>query len=141
MRPPKKILLVASDEDHLGVLRFILETQRFRVTAAASAVEAAEILRTHFFEVLLCEWPLPGIEALLDQARAIDDQLRSLVLATSLKETPEGVYADAIATRGCSNAELLERVRILAARKRGPKFKKPVISAAPVTAAQDWRVA
>ena len=67
MRPKKRILLVDRDENRLGILRFVLSTHYFRMFGAADALEARELLRAEYPEVLLLVWPLEqqSVEALL----------------------------------------------------------------------------
>ena len=143
MRPKKKILLVGVNEDRLGVLKFTLEVNRFTATCAPTAGEALDLLQQRSYDLLLCDWPLIGIERLLDQARGIDETLHSLVMAPGQSQPPDDVFfADEILRRGgCRSAELLERVKLLTARKRGPRpERKPVVSV-DLASAENWRVA
>ncbi len=130
MRPKKRILLATANEVNGSVLKYMLEINRFAVKSTASAAEALETLQHETFDAMLCEWPLTGIERLLDQAWTIDADMRSLVLAGSLREKPQSIIADAVLLRGgCSPAELIERLKVLCARKRGPKsVNKPPVS-------------
>jgi CheY-like chemotaxis protein len=145
MRPKKKILLVGASEDRLSILRFMLDTNGFAVTAVVGAAAAIEQLRAQTYELLFCEhWPLPGIEHLLNQAYEIDPAMRSLVLAPGLTSSPAGLNTDAVLLRGgCSSFELLERVKILTARKRGPRSirKQPIAVPVPLMSTADRRLA
>jgi CheY-like chemotaxis protein len=133
MRPKKRILLAGSDEDRVGVLRYMLETNGFAVTTALTAADA--IARMHDapqpFELLVCEWPMQEMPRMLDAAHAPERHTPSLVIARSVVEPPEGIIADGILTRPnwCST-ELLAKAKMLSARKRGPRkgsMKKPVV--------------
>ena len=127
MRPKKKILLVGSNENRLSILSYLLETYSYRVTCAATAGEAATLLRAGSYELLLCQLPLDGVDDLLDIAHALDTHLPSMVLRGATKW--QGV-ADAIESRLVSSALILDRVRVLTIRKRGPRpLRKPPVSA------------
>lgn len=143
MRPKKRILLVGASEDRLSILKFMLVTRGFAVASAVGAAAAVEQLRAESYDLLLCDhWPLPGIEHLLNQAYEIDSATRSLVLAPALATSPAGLNTDAILLRGgCSSAELLERVKVLTARKRGPRPTRKQPVAVPVMSTEDRRLA
>ena len=130
MRPWKKILVVSMNEERASVLRFTLDVWGFAVTCAPSAAEAFDLVQAEKFEVLLCELPLVGIERLLELSREFDQGMRSLVLAGTVREFPVGINASAVIHKqDFSPAFLRERVRLLAARKRGPGLGiKPVAS-------------
>jgi DNA-binding response OmpR family regulator len=112
---------VSTSEDRASILKFMLEIKGFAVTASLSALEALDLLTNEQYHLLLCELPLTGIENLIDSARAIDEAMPSLALAGKLSQLPIGIHASAFikATDYCP-AYLLERVKVLTARKRGP---------------------
>ena len=144
MRPKKRILLVGASEDRLSILKFMFVTRGFAVGSAVGAAAAVEQLHAESYDLLLCLWPLPlpGIEYLLNQAYDIDSAMRSLVLAPALATSPAGLNTDAILLRGgCSSAELLERVKVLCARKRGPRPTRKQPIAVPVMSTADRRLA
>ena len=142
MRPKKHILIAGADETRVSVLRYLLLTHGYAVTAAASAAEALEYLAGRKYAVLLCDWPLPGIEHLVDQADLRYREMPSLVLASSLTQRPESCWSSAVLTKGFTAADLIERIKIFASRKCGPKKGKPVASVPPAAAdAADRRLA
>jgi CheY-like chemotaxis protein len=142
MRPKKKILLLAPFEERLSTLRFLLATSGYAVTGVATAPEALELLRQQQFELLLLDLPTPGIDELLDAAHAIDPFMRSLAMCANAGDITRGLCADAIFQRRPTSADLLERVKILCCRKRGPyPQQKPPITAPVILSAEDARVA
>jgi DNA-binding response OmpR family regulator len=129
MRPPKTILLVGADEDMVSRLKLVLWAYHYAVTSAASADAAIAEFRERQYELLFCLYPLAGVEQLLDQVRASEHPAPSIVYAPELKAYPAGIFADCIVLSNCPRAELLDRVKILSARKRGPRpLRKPVAS-------------
>jgi DNA-binding response OmpR family regulator len=106
MRPKKKILLIDENE------------ARFAVCCASSAAEA--ITASADFEVALLAWPLSGGSELLRKLRSQHPFTRTLALAEDAKGCPT-VSADVVLWGHPSTFELLERINVLAARKRGPR--------------------
>lgn len=134
MRPRKVILCVDDNEQTLAVRKFLLETRGYRVITAGTAQEALGILgepATGALDLLLCDLLLPDIDGgeLVRRARDLRPGIPTLLVSGTITQFERGSAADAFLPKGaCSPVELLERVRILVARKRGPK--KAVVSAA-----------
>ena len=122
MRPKKKILLVGDDADRVGILRYLLVTNHYAVVSAYSAAEARVILHEMTVELLFVVWPLDGALKLLEMARTDNAHIPTVVGSYDLESLPVGWAPDLTIGRGqyCS-AEILERVKVLTARKRGPK--------------------
>jgi CheY-like chemotaxis protein len=139
MRPKKKILLVSASEDRASILKFMLETHRFAVTAALSAAEAFNLLSQEQYHLLLCHLPLTGIESLIDKAHFIDEGMPSLAIADKLSQLPFCIHACAyIKPADYCSTYLLERVKVLTARKRGPQPRR--IAPTSVTAPGEERM-
>jgi len=129
MRPKKCILLIDSDEYRMSLRRFLFETNGFRVLSAESADAAERQFHDDGPDLIVCVCPTPGIDtvALLDRLKMQHSWVPSLALTKNETTRPAGLFADAtVYTVSCSNAELLERVRMMAARKRGPR-KQPSV--------------
>jgi DNA-binding response OmpR family regulator len=121
MRPKIKILLAGASEDSISILKFMLITNGYAVSTATSADEALALLDARTFELLLCDLPLDGVDNLLSQARAINSETHSMILGATTAEVAAGMCADIIFRRIPHAAELLERVKILTIRKKGPR--------------------
>jgi DNA-binding response OmpR family regulator len=116
------VLVVAGDEDLLARWSFVLETKLYRVHRAATAAEALAWLaglETDAVYVLIVAMPLDGLDALLADARGLHPEMRTLVAASCRADRYIGA-ADVFMPE-VSMIDLVERVRCLAARKRGPK--------------------
>lgn len=126
MRPPKVVLYVDANEDELSRRSFVLETRGFRVVRASTAPQAmAELEREGrgAVSVLLTEYDQLGdaTERLMHSAQAFDPEVRTLLTSRlALKENPT-TSAAVFLPRAAGMAELLERLRVLSARKRGPQ--------------------
>lgn len=127
MRPRKVILCVDDNEQTLAVRKFLLETRGYRVLTAACAHDAMAVLEsseTGTIDLLLCDLIMPHVDGseLVRRARAVRPGVPTLMISGTVTQFERGAEADAFLPKGaCSAVELLERVRILVARKRGPR--------------------
>lgn len=127
MRPRKVILLVDGNEQTLSVRTFMLETRGYRVVTAGSANEALELLRDKLpgeVDLLMSDLQLPQMDGneLARFAKCIHYTLPVLLVSSISTNFDRAAHADAFLPKGaCSPAEILDRVKILVARKRGPK--------------------
>lgn len=119
MRPPKHILIVSDDEVQLSLLRFVVNVNPlYRATACHSAQEALETLRTRQYDLLVVLCPLASLNELLPHAKLLYETMPSLVLYSKAVDV---IHCSADATiHNPSTADLLERIRILTIKKRGP---------------------
>ncbi|WP_047492050.1 response regulator transcription factor [Terriglobus sp. TAA 43] len=142
MRPKKIILCVDDNEQTLSVRKFLLETKGYRVLAATSGHEALEIVEKYApgeLSLLITDLLMPqmdGVE-LVRRMREAQPGLPSLMVSGTVTGYERGVGADMFLPKGaCSPVELLERVRVLVARKRGPKKGSHRVPVLPQIAAQ-----
>lgn len=134
MRPRRVVLCVDADEGELTRRKYVLETRRpYTVLRSSSGLSALELLRQlppGTVAVLVTECDLGGAmdgEELVAQVRAIDPSVRSLVTSRTRAGwvSLADVYLPKSAVLG--NAELLERIKILARRTTGPK-REPALN-------------
>lgn len=127
MRPRKTILCVEENEQALSVRKFMLETRGYRVIAMASAHAALEHLEMAMpgsIDLLLANLLLPGMDGneLIRRAKRIHPSLPTLLISGMTSNFERAHAADAFLPKNaCSAAEMLDRIRVLVARKRGPK--------------------
>ena len=127
MRPRKTILLVDHNEQTLSVRSFLLDTRGYRVIAVTTAREALEIVEraaSGSLDLLLADLLLPQMDGneLVRRAKMRQPELRAMLVSGTVTSAERATFADAFLPKGaCSPAEVLERVRVLVARKRGPK--------------------
>ncbi len=132
MRPRKVILCVDDNEQILAVRSFLLETKGYRVVPITSSHAALEWLETcgpGGVDLLLCDLVMPQMDGaeLVRRARVVRPGIPTLLVSGTVSAFERGAAADAFLPKGASSpVELLERVRVLVARKRGPK--KQVVS-------------
>ncbi|HEU5397955.1 MAG TPA: hypothetical protein VFV77_01635 [Gammaproteobacteria bacterium] len=117
MRPKKKIAVVDADADRAGILRFMLETNGYAAECFPGPKAAAPHLAS--FDCLVMHWEGKA----LNRRRA--PHVPVIVLApqegfrTIIAEAMGGY--DALIAKDVVASEFLERLKIITARKRGPR--------------------
>jgi CheY-like chemotaxis protein len=124
MRPKKVILCVDDNEQELSVLRFMLETNGFRVISANSGQEAIALFAEMPMDLVLADYAMPQMDGnqLVERLKQIAGHIPMILLGDPHKMGAEMHAADALlAKKNCSSQELLERIKVMSARKRGPR--------------------
>ena len=131
MRPKKVILCVDDNETTLSVRTFLLETRGYRVITATTSKEALEILERSCtnggpgsLDLLITDLLMPGMDGndLVRRAKQMHPMLPALIVSGTVASFDRALAADAFLPKGASSAvELLDKIRVLVARKRGPK--------------------
>ncbi len=127
MRPKKVILCVDDNEQVLSVRTFLLETRGYRVLSAATAEDALDQLRAMAvggIDLLLCDLLMPQMDGneLVRRAKQLHPGLPAMIVSGTVNAADRALHADVFLPKGgCSPAEMIERIRVLVARKRGPK--------------------
>jgi two-component system response regulator CpxR len=144
MRPKKTILCVDDNEQVLSVRTFLLETRGYRVLAVTTPHEALETVANSLpgsLDLLLCDLIMPQMDGneLVRRAKELHPSLPAMIVSGTVTAYDRAGRADVFLPKGASSpVELLERVRILVARKRGPRkvhLPSPPPSSHGITAA------
>lgn len=134
MRPKKTILCVDDNEQALAVRKFLLETRGgYRVVSACSGKDAMDRFRVGGIDLVLSDLVMPSMDGneLVRRMKEISPEVPMILISGSVKVFDHGNRADAFLPKGSSTpSEMLERIRVLIARKRGPKkHTRPVFDA------------
>lgn len=124
MRPKKVILCVDDNDQVLSVRKFVLETRGYRVLTAKNAEEAVELYDRGRVDLVISDLVMPHCNGndLIQQLKEIAPWVPAVLVSGSIKQFDPNSRADAFLPKvSCSPQELLERVRVLLVRKRGPK--------------------
>jgi two-component system, OmpR family, response regulator CpxR len=124
MRPKKTILCVDDNEQALSVRKFMLETRGYRVLTASSSALALEIFREGGIDLVLSDLIMPLMDGneLVRRMKELAPEVPAILISGSVKAFDRANRADVFLPKGaCSAVELLERIRVMVARKRGPK--------------------
>jgi two-component system, OmpR family, response regulator CpxR len=137
MRPKKTILCVDDNEQVLSVRTFLLETRGYRVIAAKNAQEAIETLELSLpgtLDLILCDLLMPQMDGneLVRRAKQLHPGLPAMIVSGTVNAFDRALHADVFLPKGANSpAEMIERIRVLVARKRGPKKAVAATSSQP----------
>lgn len=140
MRPKKVILCVDDNDQTLSVRKFVLETRGYKVLTAKNAEEALELYDRGRVDLVITDLVMPHCNGndLIMQLKEIASWVPAVLVSGSIKQFDPNTRADAFLPKGaCSPQELLERVRVLLVRKRGPK---KMTAAQPVIDREEVRI-
>jgi two-component system response regulator CpxR len=124
MRPKKTILCVDDNEQALSVRKFLLETRGYRVLTAIGSEQAMEIFRDGGIDLVVSDLIMPYMDGneLVRRMKELAPEVPAILISGSVKSFDRANRADAFLPKGaCTPVEMLERIRLMVARKRGPK--------------------
>lgn len=128
MRPKKIILCIDDNEQALSVRKFLLETRGYRVLSALTAEEAMEFFDRGGIDLVICDLVMPHTDGneLVRRMKERAPEVPAMLVSGAVHNFDRATAADAFLPKGaCSPLEILERVRIMVARKRGPRKHVP----------------
>ena len=129
MKPKRTILCVDDDERALSIRKVMLETRGYRVLTSSDPDHALTIMRNGSVDLVLADLMMPKLSGakLIDKMKAIAPHTPALLFSESVNACTEEHLADGWLPKGeLAPMELLERIRLLLVRKRGPKrFVEP----------------
>jgi two-component system, OmpR family, response regulator CpxR len=124
MRPKKVILCVNHNEQELSVLKFMLATNGYRVISASTGQEAIVVFKEAAVDLVLAEFSMPQMNGkqLVERLKGIAAHVPMILLGDPQVMSSGIQIADALlAKKNCTMHELLERIKVMSARKRGPR--------------------
>ncbi len=133
MKPKKTILCVDDNEQHLSIRKILLETRGYRVIACSNAGQALDAFRKGGVDLVLSDLVMTtGMDGsqLIEQIKTMSPQTPAILISGRVKIYERDSLADVFLPKGMYEpAELLERIRLLLIRKRGPKrqIEPPVV--------------
>ena len=124
MKPKRTILCVDDNEQSLSIRKVMLEARGYRVIACSNAQEALESFRTGGVDLVLTDLVMPGVDGtrLIDEVKSVSPETPTILFSGKIRIYDRDTRADVFLPKGMyAPAELLERIRVLLVRKRGPK--------------------
>jgi CheY-like chemotaxis protein len=124
MKPKKTILCVDDNEQSLSIRKVLLETRGYRVVACNNGEDAIERFRAGGIDLVLSDLIMPGVDGsrVVEQIKAISPETPAILLSGKVRIYDRDTHADVFLPKGMyAPAELLERIRLLLVRKRGPR--------------------
>jgi len=134
MKPKKTILCVDDNEQALSIRKVLLETRGYRVVACNNGQQALEAFHRGGIDLVLTDLVMPGVDGsqLIQEIKEFSPQTPAVLISGRVKIYERDTMADVFLPKGMYEpVDLLERIRLLLVRKRGPK--RPVeLRARPV---------
>jgi two-component system, OmpR family, response regulator CpxR len=125
-RPKKLILAVDDNEQTLSIRRFLFDNAGYRVLSASSGAEALEKLTAvgpQVVDLIVTDLMMLNMDGneLIRRAKEFDPDVRTLLVSGTVANYGEAYRADAFVPKGTTVRVLLQHVKVLTGRKRGPK--------------------
>ena len=125
MRPKKTILCVDDNDQSLAVRKFVLEYRGgYKVETASNGADALERFRKGGIDLVLSDFVMPHMDGneMVRRMKEIAPEVPMILISGSVKTFDHANRADAFLPKGnCNPCEMLERIRVMIARKRGPR--------------------
>jgi two-component system, OmpR family, response regulator CpxR len=124
MRPKKTILCVDDNEQSLSIRKVMLETRGYRVVTCTSGRDALEHFKRGGVDLILSDLVMPDVDGahLVEQVKQLSPETPAILFSGKIKVYDKDTRADLFLPKGMyAPVELLERIRILLVKKRGPK--------------------
>jgi len=124
MRVKKTILCIDDNEQSLSIRKFMLETKGYNVIACTSGREALQAFAENGVDLVLTDLMMPEVDGaeLIRKIKEVAPETPAILFSGKIKIYEKDLHADIFLPKGAyAPTELLERIRLLLVRKRGPK--------------------
>lgn len=124
MRPKRTILCVDDNEQALSIRKLMLETRGYRVLACTNGNQAFEVFKSGGVDLVLTDLQMPGLDgaALVKKIKEISATTPTILFSGKTRAYDKDLDADVFLPKGMyAPIELLERIRVMLVKKRGPK--------------------
>jgi DNA-binding NtrC family response regulator len=124
MKPKRTILCVDDNEQSLSHRKIMLETRGYRVASFTRGEEALEHFKKGGIDLVITDMAMPGLDGpqLIATVKNISPQTPAILISSKVRIFSHDSQADVFLAKGMyAPVDLLERIRILLVRKRGPK--------------------
>ena len=124
MKPKRTILCVDDNEQSLSHRKIVLETRGYRVVSFTRGQDAFDRFLQGGVDLVIADMAMPGLDGpqLIAKIKDESPQTPAILISSKVRLYDHDSRADIFLTKGMySPADLLERVRQLLVRKRGPK--------------------
>ena len=112
------------NEQSLSHRKIMLETRGYRVAGFSHGEEALERFKQGGVDLVIADMAMPGLDGpeLIAMIKDLSPQTPAILIASKARVYNHDSKADVFLTKGMyAPVDLLERVRVLLVRKRGPK--------------------
>lgn len=129
MRLKRTILCVDDNEQALSIRKLMLETRGYRVVACTGANQAWDVFRQGGIDLVLTDLLMPGLDGagLVGKIKDFSPETPAILFSGKVRAYEKDTRADVFLPKGMyAPVELLERIRLLLVKKRGPKRAGPL---------------
>jgi two-component system, OmpR family, response regulator CpxR len=124
MRPKRTILCVDDNEQALSIRKLMLETRGYRVLACTNGLHALELFKQGGVDLVLSDLQMPGLDGaeLVGKIKDLSATTPAILFSGKTRIYEQDTRADIFLPKGMyAPIELLERIRVMLVKKRGPK--------------------
>jgi two-component system, OmpR family, response regulator CpxR len=124
MKPKRTILCVDDNEQSLSHRKIMLETRGYRVASFNRGEDALARFLEGGVDLVIADMAMPGLDGpqLISRIKDASPHTPAILISSKVRIYDHDSRADVFLAKGMySPADLLERVRLLLIRKRGPK--------------------
>jgi two-component system response regulator CpxR len=124
MKPKRTILCVDDNEQSLSHRKIMLETRGYRVISHSRGEDALERFKQGGIDLVVTDMAMPGLDGpqLIAAIKTLSPHTPAVLISSKVRMHDHESQADVFLAKGMySPADLLERIRLLLVRKRGPK--------------------
>jgi CheY-like chemotaxis protein len=128
MRPKRTILCVDDNEQALSIRKLMLETRGYRVLACSNGHQALEAFKQGGVDLVLSDLQMPGLDGaeLVGKIKELSATTPAIIFSGKTRFYEKETRADLFLPKGMyAPIELLERIRLMLVKKRGPKRVTP----------------
>lgn len=127
MKPKRTILCVDDNEQSLSHRKIVLQTRGYRVASFSRGEEALERFTQGGIDLVIADMAMPGLDGpqLIAKVKELSPTTPAILISSKVRIYDHDSKADVFLTKGMyAPADLLERIRLLLVRKRGPKAQQ-----------------
>ena len=124
MKPKRTILCVDDNEQSLSHRKIMLETRGYSVATFARGEDGLARFLQGGIDLVIADMAMPGLDGpqLIAKVKEQSPQTPAILISSKARIYNHDSQADVFLAKGMyAPADLLERVRLLLVRKRGPK--------------------
>jgi two-component system response regulator CpxR len=124
MKPKRTILCVDDNEQSLSHRKIMLETRGYRVITHSRGEDALERFKQGGVDLVVTDMAMPGLDGpqLIAAIKTLSPHTPAVLISSKVRMYEHESQADVFLAKGMyAPADLLERIRLLLVRKRGPR--------------------
>jgi len=123
MKPKRTVLCVDDNEQSLSHRKIMLETRGYRVASFTRGEDALARFLQGGVDLVIADMAMPGLDGpqLISRIKDASPHTPAILISSKVRIYDRDTQADVFLPKGMHvPAELLERIRLLLIRKRGP---------------------